>query len=148
MKYSCDLTLNLPRNRVIALMDNSENLFKWQESLVSFEHASGEPGHVGAVSNMRHTMGKRTIDMTETITARNLPDEFSAVYEADGVWNRIENFFTENEDGSTHWHLISEFRCKGFMRIMAFLFPGMFKKQTVKFMNDFKNFAEAQGPGQ
>ena len=95
------------------------------------------------MSNQVHRMGKRQIQMTETITARDLPREFSAVYEADGVWNKVENFLEENPDGSTHWRLTSEFRCTGFMRIMCWIAPGMFKKQTRDFMGDFRDFAES-----
>ena len=142
MKYECNLTLDIPRERVIELFDSRDNLFEWQEGLVSFDHASGTPGQVGAVSNLKYKMGKREIEMTETIVLRDTPDAFHGIYEADGVWNKIENFFTELDGGRTHWRLTSEFRCKGFLRVMAFLFPGMFKKQTVKFMNDFKTFAE------
>lgn len=144
MKYACDMTLDLPRDRVVELMDNEENLYKWQKSLVKYEHESGEPGQVGAVSRQHHKMGKREVHMTETITVRDFPNQFSAIYAADGVWNQIENYFTENPDGTTHWHLTSEFRCKGFMRVMCWLLPGMFKKQTQEFMMDFKKFAEGE----
>ena len=144
MKYTIELDVNQSRAKILELMDDPDNLFKWQEGIQSFDIVSGEQGQVGTVSKQRHKMGKREIEMTETITARNLPDEFSAVYEADNVWNQIENFFSENADGSTHWKLTSEFRCTGFMKVMCWVFPGMFKKQTQKFMNDFKNFAESK----
>ena len=38
----------------------------------------------------------------------------------------------------------SEFQFQGFMKIIAFLMPGQFKKQTGIYLKDFKAFAEKQ----
>jgi uncharacterized protein YndB with AHSA1/START domain len=40
MKYTCEITIDRPRARVIELFDNPENLKQWQPELVSFEHVS------------------------------------------------------------------------------------------------------------
>ena len=144
MKYSCDITIDLPRARVIELFDNADNMSKWQEGLQSFEPLEGEPGTKGATSKIHYKMGKRDIRMVETIVTSNFPDEFSATYETQGVWNIVENHFSETDAGGTQWHIDTEFRCSGFLKIMAFLMPGMFRKQTQKMMSDFKSFAEKQ----
>jgi len=144
MKYSVERTREVPREKVLALFDDRDSHFKWQKGLQAFDHVSGEPGQVGAVSRLKFQMGKREIEMTETITARELPDVFTGVYEAKGVWNSVENQFTELPGGKTHWRINTEFRCQGFMRVMAFLMPGMFKKQTAEFMDMFKAFAEGE----
>ena len=93
MKYTLETEIHLPREEVIKLFDNQENCFKWQEGLQSFEHVSGEPGQPGAKSRLVYQMGKRRIEMMETITARNLPDEFRGTYDAKGVHNIVENRF-------------------------------------------------------
>ena len=142
MKYTTEIEINLPREKVIELFDNTENLKKWQEGLISFENFEGEPGQVGAKSNLKYKMGKREIEMVETITKRDFPDEFFGTYETKGVWNEVKNYFTEEGDDLTKWRLDTEFKGSGMMKIMMFLAPGMFKKQTLKSMNDFKNFAE------
>jgi hypothetical protein len=142
MKYTAEVELNLPREKVIELFDNTENLKKWQEGLVSFEHIEGEPGKEGAKSQLKYKMGKREIEMVETITKRNLPDEFFGTYETKGVWNEVRNYFIVEGDQKTKWRLDTEFKGSGFMKIMMLFAPGMFKKQTLKSMNDFKEFAE------
>ena len=142
MKYTTEIEINLSRDKVIELFDSTENMYKWQPELLDFEHLSGEPGEVGAKSRLKYKMGKREVDMIETITVHNLPDEFSGIYEAKGVWNNEVNKFTELENGKTHWITISEFKCKGFMAVMCWLMPGAFKKQTLKYMKRFKEFAE------
>ena len=143
MKYSIEIEICLPRTRVIELFDSLENLYKWQKGLQKFETIEGTQGQEGAKARMEYKMGKRELVMIETITKRNLPDEFFGTYEANGVWNLVENYFSEKDEQTTTWKLYTEFKFKGFMRIMAFLMPGMFKKQTKKNMISFKEFAES-----
>lgn len=142
MKYTSTITIRLPRHKVILMFDSIENLYKWQPGLLSFEPLSGKPGTTGATSRLKYKIGKREIEMIETITCRDLPDEFSGTYESKGVWNKQENYFTALDDQTTQWTSISEFKCTGFMKIICWLMPGSFKKQTLKYMNLFKEFSE------
>ena len=144
MKYTCEITINLPRHRVVELMDSTENLMKWQDGLQSVEHISGAPGAVGSKMILNQKMGKRTMAITETVTERALPDRLAFTYEADGVYNPLANTFTETPDGNTHWQIDTEFRCKGFIRVVESLMPEMFRKQTMKMMADLKSFAEGE----
>ena len=143
MHYSVTVEIDLPRQRVIELFDNPDNMPLWQPTLLSFQHVSGELGQTGAISELKYQMGKREITMIETITERNLPDVFSATYETKGVWNQVSNHFVE-QDGKTMWTMNTVFKCTGMLRIMAWLMPGMFKKQTTADMLSFKAFAEGQ----
>ena len=141
MKYAVEISINLPRERVIELFDSTENLKKWQEGLQSFEHISGEPGQIGAKSKLMFDMKGRKIEMIETITSRNLPREFSGTYEAKGVFNSIENHFYELGK-KTRWVAENEFKFSGMMMIMSIFMRGSFRKQTLKTMEAFKTFAE------
>ena len=144
MKYTCEIDVDLPRDRVIGLFDEQENLKHWLIGLESFTHKSGTPGHPGAQSDIVVTSGNRRVQMVETIETRNVPNEFTAHYTTDGMWNRTENFFHVNADGSTRWEQVNEFRADGlFMKFMMGLMPGMFRKETMKQMVSFKSFAES-----
>ena len=44
MKYSVEREIELPRDKEIALFEDRDALFEWQEGLQSFDHVSGEPG--------------------------------------------------------------------------------------------------------
>lgn len=145
MKYRTEIVIDLPRERVVELMDNSENLMKWQKGLQSFEHLSGEPGQVGATSRMVFDEGGRRIEMIETIQQRDFPDAFVATYEAKGVWNQEHLRFYE-ENGATRWVADHEFRFSGIMRLLSLVMGRTFRKQSQQFMDDFKRFAEAEGP--
>jgi carbon monoxide dehydrogenase subunit G len=142
MKYSNEVIIDLPRRKVIELFDNPENMKYWQKGLVSFEHISGEPGKPGAKSQLKYQMGKRSVEMIETVTDRNLPEEFHGTYETKGIFNIQKNFFKDDGD-QTRWISEAEFQCSGFMKVIAFFFgESTFKKQSQVYMDDFKSFAE------
>ena len=144
MRYQFELDIDAPRDRVVELFLDPDNLQKWQPDLVSFEQiGSGPPRQVGAKSKQVHRMGNREVELTETITVYSPPEEFAATYEAEGVWNLINNRLTATPEGTTRWVLDSHFKCSNLiMKLVALLLPGMFKKQTRTFMQRFKEFAE------
>lgn len=144
MKYTNEVIIDLPLKKVLELFDSEENMFKWQPELISFEHVSGEKGEVGAKSNLLYKMGKREVEMVETIIKKDLPGEFNFTYEAKGVWNEMKNSFEEVDPSKTKWISHSEFRFSGFMKLIGFLMPGSFKKQSQLALDRFKAFAESQ----
>ena len=145
MKYTLEIIINKPRSKVIELFDNQDNIKKWQPGLQRFEHLSGDPGQEGAKSKLWYTMGGRDVEMIETITKRNLPDEFHGTYEAPNVFNIIKNRFVEIDSGTTKWIAENEFQMSGFMmKMMGLLMPGAFRKQSAYYLNLFKQFAESE----
>lgn len=143
MKYTIETIIELPRNEVVKKMDNTDNMKHWQRGLISAEHISGTPGEVGAKMKLSYKMGKRELEMIETVSKRNFPEEFHGTYDAKGMHNIQQNYFEETPEGHTKWISKSEFLPTSFiLRIMTLLMPGAFKKQTKAYMNDFKNFAE------
>lgn len=143
MKYTTQIDINLPLDKVIELFDNPDNLKHWQPTLVSFEHMSGEAGQPGAKSKLIYQMGKRKVVMIETISKRNLPEEFTATYDANGVYNVQKNTFVVVDDTTTRWQSHTEFKFSGMMKIIAFFMGSKgFQKETMKFHQQFKDFAE------
>lgn len=142
MKYNTEVTINAPLDKVIDLFCDPNHIDKWQPGFISIEHISGTIGEEGAKSRLRYQMGKREIEMIETITRKNLPHEFSGTYEAKGVWNEVKNHFEPVTENQTRYWAENEFKMSGFMRIIAFFMPGAFKKQSQKYMDLFKKFVE------
>lgn len=143
MKYTQEIIINKPIKEVVALFDNPNNLYEWMEGLQKIEHLSGTPGEPGAKSKLLFKMGNREIEMIETITVRDLPTEFSGTYEANGVFNIQKNKFISIADNQTKHVTENEFQFKGvMMKLMGFLMPGAFKKQSYKYLKAFKTFAE------
>ncbi|WP_318345831.1 SRPBCC family protein [Flagellimonas baculiformis] len=142
MKYTTEIVVDVPRDEFIKKMDSPENMKHWQRGLVAYEQLSQNPGQEGARMSLSYQMGKREMELVETIIKRNLPEEMHATYDTKGVHNIQKNYFKE-EDGKTRWISESEFQFSGLgMKLMGFLMPGAFKKQSLKYMEDFKSFAE------
>jgi carbon monoxide dehydrogenase subunit G len=143
MKYTTHIIIDLPLEETIAKLDNPENMKFWQKGLQSYEQLSGKAGEEGAQMNLHYKMGRREIDMVETIIKKQLPNEFHTTYDAKGVHNVQKNYFTTVEGNKTQWTSVSEFRFdKPGLRLMSWLVPGVFKKQSKKYLEDFKSFAE------
>ncbi len=141
--YTVSVDIEAPRERVIELLDNPANLKHWQNGFMSIEHVRGEPGTVGSESVITYKIGKRTMKLTEVITKRALPDESNGRYTWGGGSNTLDNRFIELSPTRTRWESTCDYDMDGCMlKIMGTLFPGMFRKQNLKFMNNFKAFVE------
>ena len=143
MKYTVEVKISLPRNRVIELFDSQENLFKWQKGLKSFDIVSGIQGEDGLKSKLIYEGKGKPVIMHETIEKYSFPDQLIAIYEADNVWNRCDNTF-HDKGNDTIWRMETEFRMKGVMRLIGFLGKKMFVSQTKSDMEQFRDFAETQ----
>jgi uncharacterized membrane protein len=142
MEYTTEITIDLPRDRVVALFDDPDNLAKWQPGLQSMETIEGEPGTPGAKTRLVYEARGRRVEMIETIIDRDLPRVFSATYEAKNVWNEVVNRFHEAGPRKTRWVTENEFKFSGAMALLAFFMRGAFRKQTLEDMERFKAFAE------
>lgn len=144
MKYTNEVEIDLPVEEVVHLFDNPENMKSWMPGLQSYEHISGTPGTPGAKMKLKFKMNNREIEMIETIIKRDLPREFSGTYEAKGVYNIISNKFTALSPNRTRYFTENEFRFSGFMKVIGWLMPGVFKKQSQVYLDSFKKFAESK----
>jgi hypothetical protein len=142
MKYTVELEVDLPRARVVELFDNFDNLYKWMPDLQSHEHISGTPGEAGAKTRLIYEIRNKPYELIETVTVRNLPDEFSGTFEGKGMWNEVKHYFKEAGPDKTLWVSDNVFEPKGFLKVMAWFMPGAFKKQSLKYMQNFKEWAE------
>lgn len=141
--FTIAIDINCPRDRVIEIFDNPDNMAKWQEGFQSFEPLSGTPGQPGAKSKLIYINGKHRIQLIETITVRDLPDEFNGTYEWDGGSNTLRNQFTQVSPSATRWTSTCTYEFKGpMLKLMGLFVPGMFKKQNMKFMQNFKALCE------
>lgn len=144
MKFDCEVTIDLDRDTVIHYWDNSDYMREWQDGLQSFDHMSGEEGKAGAKSRMFYKTGKREFELIETIIENNLPERFVGEYAAKSMVNTMDNSFTEIGPNQTKWEAKLDYtRFNGFLpKLMGVFMKGLFKKETQKWLNQFKEFAE------
>jgi hypothetical protein len=147
MKFKCSTTINLPLERTVELFNKKEHCYKWQDGLQRIELIDGIEGQEGAKSKMHFKNKKYEFDLIETILVNNLPEEMTGLYEHKHMDNTMTNSFTAIDSHTTRYDVFIEYiKFKSFMpKLMAFLMPGMFKKQTQKWLDQFKLFAESQG---
>jgi len=144
MKYHNELLIALPRDQVVDLFKDPENLHYWQPELISFEPGFDAHDHNGSQAKLVYKMGFQEVEMLETILDNHLPDYFSVRYEAKGVHNIQDNHFEALNDHQTRWSADSDFRFSGLMSVFAYFMPQAFQKQSLQYMLQFKQFAECQ----
>ncbi|WP_418513669.1 SRPBCC family protein [Corallibacter sp.] len=143
MKYTTEIIIKLSLSEFIKKLNSPENMKHWQEGLIDYEHISGIPGQIGSKMRLNYKLGNRSMELVETILHTKLPNELHLTYDSKGMHNVQENYFEETSDGFTKWTSKSEFIPTTFMlRMVTLVIPSAFKKQTKKYMQNFKNFAE------
>ena len=143
MKYRTEIIIDLPREEFLAKLDEPENMKHWQRGLKGYKYLSGKPGQDGAKMELHYQIGKRELVLIETVLKRDLPDAFHLSYDTKGTHNIQRNYFEDLDGKQTRWISDSEFEFSGiFMKLMALLMPGAFKKQSRRYAEDFKAFAE------
>ena len=144
MKFQCTVLIDRPLDKVVELFSDPNNLGEWQDGFISFENLSGAPGATGSKSRFLYMMGKNEMELIETILNNDLPREFAGEYWHKHMTNTMRYWFEPVSEAQTRYSSEVEYtELRGFMiKLMAFLFPGMFRKQVQKWMNQFKAFVE------
>jgi len=146
MKFSCSVDINASIDRVGEVYDSVDNLKHWQDGFVSHKHLSGIPNKEGAKSELIYKIGKRDMILTETILKNDLPHAYNGLYEFKEGANTMFNRFEEIDENRTQWTADVEYtEIHSFMmKIITKIFPGMFKRQTQKWMDQFKALVESE----
>lgn len=142
MRYTLSNTINKPLSVVAEKFNDKEGAKEWMEGLHTIEPVSGEPGKKGSTSYVHFLHKGKEMKMLETILEENLPNQIKFSYTSDFGYNEVELLFEEISDNVTKQTTNNYFQLKGFMKIMGFLMAGLFKKQSMKYMDGFKKFAE------
>lgn len=143
MKYTLDIVIEVPLDICVKKFGTIDNLKHWQRGLVAVEHVSGTPGEFGSKIKTHFKLGKVQMALIETITHKNLPHEVHSIYTTEGVDDLQQNYFDATPENFTKWVSVNEFIPLNFkMRMWLWLMPKTFKKQSLQYMQDFKNFAE------
>ncbi|QBA64029.1 SRPBCC family protein [Muriicola soli] len=144
MKYTCSVIIDLPANQLADLWANPDFFDQWQDGFKSVILLEGESGSIGAKSKLVYGHEKKDLELIETIILNNLPEKKIALYEHVQMINTQTTCFEKLTDNSTRFISEVEYtHFRGFIpKLMAMVFPGVFKKQSQKWMDQFKIFAE------
>lgn len=144
MQYREQIVIEKPVDEVVKHFTNPDTYADWMQGFNKMEPLSGEPGKPGSKTLFVFRMGKREMSMLETIIENNLPRLMKVTFEAKGVFNTVISRFEAQSATSTLYINDQDFQFKGFMKLIGWLMPGAFKKQSRKFLEDFKAFVERQ----
>ncbi len=146
MKFKGYVDISKPREEVVRYFSDPKYLGEYQDGFVRKDHISGDTGQDGAISKMYYQQGKRSLELTETITSNQLPESFEAFYHHIHMDNTMKCKFISLSENNTRYEYEFEYvRVKWIIpKLMSILFPGMFKKMGEKWMRQFKEFVEKQ----
>ena len=141
------IEIDLPIHKVAELFMDKSNYKEWKKDFISYEHISGIPGEVGAVTRLVY---KRPT-MIETIVSKNLPYEIIAMYEHKHgkktvVVHKTVNHFKSLTENRTliEVEMIIIKVDRFFLKLMMTLFAAAGRKYAQVQLNQFKVFAEKQ----
>jgi uncharacterized protein YndB with AHSA1/START domain len=142
MKYEAIIDAN--RDFVWAEFDDPDNLQRWQPTLRSVTHKSGQPGQPGAVSELVYDENGKEIVMTETVTERRQPDFLAGCY--DNAWAKtlIVNHFEAIDDNTTRFVSYSNMIFKGMMKVLSLFVARSIRERVEADMHRFKLFVETE----
>lgn len=146
MKYKGSIEIHKPKSMVAQLFADPASLKEYQDGFVRKELMSGQEGEKGAISRMYYEDGKRKMVLTETILTNDLPDLFEAFYHHEHMDNTMRCQFTALDKNRTRYDYEFEYTRINWVipRLMAILFPGVYRRQGEKWMRQFKEFVERQ----
>jgi hypothetical protein len=143
MKPSVEI--NIPINKVVELFMDKRTFKDWKKDFISYEHISGTPGEVGAVTKLVY----KRVTMLETIISKNLPAEIVELYEHKQgdktvMVHQSTYHFTSIAANKTHMEVIMEtLKIEGFMmKLIMTIFAGAGRKYAQEQLDKFKVFAE------
>lgn len=144
MKYTVEITIHCPINHVVDAFLAVEDFPLWQDGFQRYDLLQGSLWQNGAMAEIEFKQNGQKIILEETILENHLPAKIMAQYVHQHMENVQTTYFIQNNAGQTS--VISEVEYtafKGFLpKIMSWVMPKMFEKQSLKRLQDFKQHLE------
>ncbi len=146
MKYKGSIEIDKSRDEVVKFFVDPKYIGEYQDGFIRKDLIKGELSKDGAISKMVYKYGNRDMELTETIIANRLPESFESSYHHKHMDNLMKCKFIVLDVNRTKYEYEFEYtRISWLMpKLMAILFPSMYRKQGEKWMRQFKDFVENQ----
>ena len=144
MKYTCSIEVPLSRDECIKLWLDESKFNKWQDGFQYKKWTKGAPNKKNSTADILIIQGNRKIELEELVTDNNLPNYIEGIYRHLHMTNTQKVSFEILSPQVTLIRSEVEYtKFNGFVpKMMAKFFPGMFKKQSQKWLDQFKLLAE------
>ncbi len=147
MKMKYEVNIQASRDFVWAAFDNPDNLSRWQPTLESVTHQSGEPRQPGAVSELVYNENGKKVVMRETVTERREPQFMAGAYDNARATTLIVSHFEEIDDNTTRFISYTNMNFKGLMKIMSLFVAKSIRARAEADLNRFKLLVETDAAG-
>lgn len=146
MKHKGYIEIEKPREEVVKYFVDPKYRKEYQDGFVKTELIKGKPEDLNTISKLYYKYGKREMVLTETVTKNNLPEEFEAFYHHKHMDNTMKCSFIEITPTKTRYNYEFAYTRINWVipKLMAILFPSMYRKPAEKWMKQFKEFVEKQ----
>ncbi len=146
MKFTCSISIAAPREKVVALFSDFDSKTEWQTGFESEELFKGKDGEKGSQKRLKFINRGKPMQLIETVLLNDLPNEFVGLYEHKHMTNSMKSVFKDLPDGRCGYSAYVEYtRFSGFFpRLLAKMFPEMFKRQVENWMDNLKQLAEME----
>ncbi|GLY48846.1 SRPBCC family protein [Lentzea sp. NBRC 102530] len=138
MRFTKEIVLDRPIERVRVLTSDPAHLHAWQPDLVSITQHSQTPGAAGATATLRYRHGR----LEETVLAANA-DERSFRYESRARTHTVSYRYSRLGDDRTLLTYSDEMRLSGVSRLFAGRITRAARERAEQGLDRFKAFIDA-----
>lgn len=140
MIFDCSIDIDADIETIQAAFFNTEDMKQYQDGFQSKTLISGNDGEKDTKSKLVFDK----LELIETIITNNLPEEFLALYEHKHTTNTMKVSFTPIANNKVRYTSTVEYtKLNGFViKIIAKIYPKLFKKQIDKWLKKFKIHVE------
>lgn len=138
MRFTQEVVLDQPIERVRVLTSDPAHLHRWQPDLVSITPHGETPGAVGSTATLTY----RKFTLEETVLAANADERISR-YETRGMVHTITNRYSAIDDQRTLLVCDNEFQLSGLLKLGRRMLEKSLREQVERNVGNFKAFIDA-----
>ncbi|USX48834.1 SRPBCC family protein [Lentzea sp. HUAS12] len=138
MRFTQEVVLEQPIERVRVLTSDPAHLHRWQPDLVGITPHGETPGAVGSTATLTY----RKFTLEETVLAANADERISR-YETRGMVHTITNRYSAIDDQRTLLVCDNEFQLSGLLALGRRMLEKSLREQVERNVGNFKTFIDA-----
>lgn len=144
MKYSCEVVVNVKREDCIKLWFDESRFSEWQDGFQSKNWIEGNALETNSKADILYDQNGRRLELIEHVVDNSLPDFYLGEYIHKHMTNTQKVIFREIDTNKTLVCTeVNYTQFNGLMpKLMGFLFPRLFRKQSQKWLDQFKFMVE------
>ncbi|WP_330270610.1 SRPBCC family protein [Lentzea sp. NBC_00516] len=138
MRFTKEIVLDQPIERVRVLTSDPAHVHHWQPDLVSITQHGENPGAAGSTATLTY----RKFSLEETVLAATA-DERTSRYETRGMVHTITNRYSAIDAHTTRLVCDSEIELSGLLKLGRKLLEKSLREQSERNLDNFKAFIDA-----